>query len=279
MPQVARIAGLFIYPIKGCGGIALESARLTERGLQHDRRWMIVDPGGRFRTQRELPKLATIRLRPVGDEFGLRIGDAPEFRLAAGGGGDPVPVRVWRDPVQAAAVDPAIDRALTAWLGAPMRLVHFPDEVVRPCDPEFAPPGSHTGFADGFPLLVTSAGSLAELNDELRAVEAGPVPMDRFRPNVVLAEVPAGAEDRHAALELAEGSRLDFVKACDRCIVTTIDQASGIRTGDEPLTTLKRFRRNPRTGKPRFGQNAVPRLAAGATPRLTVGDLCILRDA
>lgn len=279
MAQVARIAGLFIYPVKGCAGIALSTARLTARGLAHDRRWMIVDPAGRFRSQRELPQLATIRPQLTGDGLRLTLGDGPELLVPLAEDGEPVEVRVWRDLVSARGVAPEIDGALSDWLGRPMRLVRFPEQSIRPCDPRYAPASSHTGFADGFPLLVTSEGSLAELNDELREAGAATVPMNRFRPNIVLAGIPAGAEDRHATIEFEHGLGLDLVKPCDRCVVTTIDQESGQRTGAEPLATLKRIRRNPATGGAWFGQNAVPRFGDDGSPRLTVGDSCTLCQA
>lgn len=279
MRQVARIAGLFIYPVKGCAGIPLATARLTARGLEHDRRWMIVDPGGRFRTQREMPQLATIRPELVGDTLRLTLGDGAPLLVPLAEEGQPVEVRVWRDQVSARSVAPEVDDALSAWLGRPMRLVRFPEQSVRPCDPAYAPTGSHTGFADGFPLLVTSEASLAVLNDALAEGGSPPVPMGRFRPNIVLADIPAGAEDRHAAIEFEDGLELDLVKRCDRCVVTTIDQASGERTGAEPLATLKRIRRNPDTRGAWFGQNAVPRFGLQQSPQLTVGDACTLREA
>lgn len=279
MRQVARIAGLFIYPVKGCAGIPLATARLTARGLEHDRRWMIVDPGGRFRTQREMPQLATIRPELAGDMLRLTLGDGTPLLVPLAEEGQPVEVRVWRDQVSARSVAPEVDDALSAWLGRPMRLVRFPEQSVRPCDPAYAPTGSHTGFADGFPLLVTSEASLAVLNDALAEDGSPPVPMGRFRPNIVLADIPAGAEDRHAAIEFAHGLGLDLVKRCDRCVVTTIDQASGERTGAEPLATLKRIRRNPDTRGAWFGQNAVPRFGPQQEPQLKVGDSCTLREA
>lgn len=279
MGQVARIAGLFIYPVKGCAGIPLATARLTARGLEHDRRWMIVDPGGRFRTQRELPQLATIRPQLAGDTLRLTLGDGAELQVPLAEDGEPVEVRVWRDQVSALGGAPEVDDALSAWLGRPMRLVRFPERSHRPCDPAYAPATSHTGFADAFPLLVTNEASLAALNDALAEGGSPPVPMGRFRPNIVLADIAAGAEDLHPAIEFEHELGLDLVKRCDRCVVTTVDQTRGERTGVEPLATLKRIRRNPATGGAWFGQNAVPRFGRQETPVLTVGDACTLREA
>ena len=279
MPQVGRIAGLFIYPVKGCGGIEVEATRLTARGFEHDRRWMIVDPSGRFRSQRELPQLATIRPRLEDGELRLALGTEAEVRLPVGDAGEPFMVQVWRDQVLARTVDPDIDRTLSEFTGKPVRLVRFPDQTRRPCDPAYAPADSHTGFADAFPLLVTSEASLAELNQALLAAGAATVSMNRFRPNIVLADVPAGAEDRHGFIELGAELGLALVKPCDRCVVTTVDQQYGRKTGNEPLATLKRIRRNPATGGAWFGQNAVPRFETAMEPTVRVGDACSLRAA
>lgn len=270
MPIAARVVGLFVYPVKGAAGIAVDGWPLTARGLEHDRRWMIVDAGGRYLSQRVLPRL--VRLRPELGGDGLHL-TADGERLAVvplADSGEPCEVEVWGDRVAALAPDPAADRVLSAWIGRAVRLVRFPEDARRACDPRFAPPGSHTGFADGFPLLVTSEASL----DELNAALAEPVPMDRFRPNLVIGRAPPGAEDRAGALALADGSRLLLVKPCARCVVTTVDQATGSTTGKEPLATLVRLRRNPRKAGAFFGQNAVPEPASGA--RLQVGAACRL---
>jgi uncharacterized protein len=278
MPVGARIAALSIYPVKGCAGIALAEATLAVRGLDQDRRWLVIDEAGRARTQRELPRLATVRPRMADGELRLSLGGEAELRVPVVDRGEPTTVEVWGGRVAALAVDPALDRALSDWLGARVRLVRFPESEIRPCDPAYAPAGSHTGFADGFPLLVTSEGSLAELNAALAEAGAEPVPMGRFRPNLVLAGAPAGAEDRCRTVELGGGISLALVKRCDRCVVTTIDQASGRKAGKEPLRTLARIRRNARTGGAWFGQNAVPLLDGRAAVPLRVGDPCTLRD-
>ena len=171
MPQVGRIAGLFIYPVKGCGGIELETARLTARGFEHDRRWMIVDPAAGSAAS------ASCRSwRPPAEAGGWRVTprarDRGGGRLPVGDAGEPFLVQVWRDQVLARTVDPDIDRTLSDFIGKPVRLVRFPDQTRRPCDPAYAPADSHTGFADGFPLLVTSEASLAELNEALLATGA-----------------------------------------------------------------------------------------------------------
>jgi uncharacterized protein len=278
MTSGARIAGLFVYPVKGCAGIELDDAQLTARGLAHDRRWTVVTPAGRFQSQRELPQLATLRPTLTDGKLRLALDDANQIAVPIADVGEPLRVTVWRDSVTALAVDPRVDRTLSEWLGKAVRLVRFPERAVRACEREYAPDGSHTAFADGFPLLVTTQASLADLNMVLEAAGAPPVPMSRFRPNIVLSGTPAGAEDHHRTLAIGEALTLTLVKRCDRCVVTTIDQGSGVRTGKEPLATLKQIRRNTRTGGAWFGQNAVPGLAGKATAKLRVGDFCMLRD-
>lgn len=272
----ARIAGLFVYPLKSGAGIALDAAELGACGLAHDRRWLVATPEGRFLTQRELPRLALLRPRLTGHGLQLALGEADQLDLPPAATGAPMTVRVWRDQVAARTHDAAADAALTRFLGRPVRLVGFDETQRRPCDPAYAPPDAHTAFADGFPLLVTSEGSLRALNEALLERGEVLVPMARFRPNLVLADVPAGAEDDCRSLDLGQGVRLDLVKPCDRCVITTIDQASGERRGPEPLATLRRLRRNPRTGGAWFGQNAVPRLDGAGVARLRVGDPCRL---
>lgn len=270
-----RVAGLFIYPVKGCGGIFLRQACLTARGLEHDRRWMIVTQTGRFLTQREVPRLASLRAELSCGDLVLHARGETLLTVPIADVGEPVQVTVWRDAVAALAPDAHADNVLSEWLGRQVRLVRFPDRAVRPCDPAYAASGSHTGFADGFPLLVTSEASLRGLNEALLEAGADPVPMDRFRPNLVLSGLPAGAEDACDELRLEGGITLRLVKPCDRCVVTTVDQETGVVVGREPLETLRRVRRNPRTGGAWFGQNAVPDTLP-PTPRLRLGGACTL---
>lgn len=272
-----RIAALAIYPVKSCRGIALQEAVLTPRGLRHDRRWMIVDPSGKFRSQRELPRLATLRTAIEGGRLRLGFGGEEVVLPLDDDSGEPMAVTVWRDSVAAVRPSAAIDARLSAWLGRPLHLVRFPERSRRPCDPAWAE-GAHTAFADGFPVLVAGDGSLAELNDTLRGQGAEPVPMTRFRPNIVLEGLPPRAEDRHRRLDLAGGVGLDLVKPCDRCSITTIDQDSGVQADPaQPIAALRAIRRNPRSGGFSFAQNAVPVLPAGEAV-LRVGDPCRLSD-
>jgi uncharacterized protein YcbX len=273
--RLGHIAALYIYPVKGCAAIALDAAPLGAMGIRHDRRWMIVDDAtGRFLSQRADPALATIRPRIGTDALELGLPDGTGLAVPLDDRGTTRTVEVWGDRVLAVEPDAGASAALGRWLGRQVALVRFPEAALRPCDPSVAPAGSHTAFADGFPLLVTTTASLDALNDAMRRRGAAPVPMSRFRPNVVIAGTSAGAEDRARRVVLADGLVLDLVKRCERCAVTTVDQATGAKTGKEPLATLAAVRADKATGAVWFGQNAVPRLAWSETAMLALGQVC-----
>lgn len=273
-----RIAALRLYPVKGCRAIPLDRAEIGPLGLLHDRRWMLVDAErNRFLSQRVLPSLATLHPRITANSLQLMLPDGTILELPLDDSGRARRVEVWGDQVAAVEPDLAASGAIGRWLGRDVALVRFPETAQRPCDPMHAPPGSRTGFADGFPVLVTSTASLDALNDALRSRGGKPVPMDRFRPNVVIEGVAAGAEDRAKSVELDSGLMLALVKRCERCLVTTVDQSTGARTGKEPLATLAVIRADNATGGVWFGQNAVPQLAADETAMVRTGAVCRLR--
>ncbi len=272
-----RIAALNVYPVKGCGVVAVEQATLGPLGLHEDRRWMIVEAAtGRFLTQRNLAVLATVRPRLQAGALMLELPNGPVLTLALADRGDQRRVVVWRDEVDAIEPDKAASDALSQWLGRPVALVRFPERAERPCDLDYAPAGSRVAFADGFPLLVTSTGSLDALNAKIVERGAEPVPMQRFRPNIVIEGVDSGAEDRSRSLVIEDGPRLDLVKRCTRCVVTTIDQTTGTKAGKEPIRTLAVLRADKASGGVWFGQNAVPRLAPGEAAQIQVGQACRL---
>lgn len=269
----AKVAGLFVYPAKGMRGIALDSATVLPRGIAQDRRWMVVTPEGRFLTQREVPALARIATSFRNDSLLLDL-DGELIELPVDDRGQSMRVVVWRDEVDAVRPDPAADRALSAFLGRVVVLVRFPDTTFRPCKPHIAPDAS-TGFADAFPMLVTTTASLDEVNATIIARGGQAVPMTRFRPNIVLEGVPARAEDAHRWLTLPDGGTIELVSECERCIVTTTDQESGERLGPEPIATLKRIRASAVTKAPTFGRNATLR---GPATSLALGDQLTLGD-
>lgn len=251
-PVTIVVSQLNVYPVKGLKGIAVDSAAATERGLEHDRRFMVVDPSGAFMTQREHPRMATVWTEIDGGELRLAAPDFDEVAVpVAPADGEPMEVEVWNTRCRALAPSPAADRWLTGYLGRPCRLVYMPDSTRRASNPAFAGPGRLVGFADGYAFLVVSEASLAELNGRL----ARPVPMDRFRANIVVTGTAAFAEDGWGEFT-AGGATLRMAKPCGRCQVTTTDQSTGEVTGPEPLATLATYRDSREFGA-RFGMNAV----------------------
>lgn len=246
-----RVTELWTYPVKSCRGTALEHAAVQARGLPWDRHWMVVDAAGRFLTQRELPAMATIEPAVMADALVLSAPGLPdlELPLAADTGG--AVVTVWRDTLQARTVSDAADRWLSRHLGVDCRLIRFADDVRRPVDPTYGAPGDETAFSDGFPVLLVGQGSLDELNRRL----ARPLPMRRFRPNLVVAGAPGHDEDDWRRIRIGSLT-LRVVKPCSRCAITTVDPERGARDGTEPLETLATYRR--RDGRVYFGQNLIP---------------------
>lgn len=262
---VARITGLNIYPVKSCRGIELERAQLLATGLAGDRRWLIVDPAGRFLTQRELPMMSLIQTQLRDSLLQLSAPGMPDLHTDAGQGGERRRVRVWDDECWGFDAGPAAARWLSRHLGRELRLVSFDVSAARACEPGWLGGiDANTMFADGYPLLLISEASLADLNARLPQ----PLPMNRFRPNIVLSGVAAYEEDRIRSLSAA-GMTLRIVKACTRCAITTTEQSRGECDGDEPLRTLKSYRWDAALRGVTFGQNAV--VAAGAGSWLEVG--------
>jgi uncharacterized protein YcbX len=259
--DVPRLSGLHLYPIKSAAGIARLEWEVDALGLRYDRRWMVVDRGGAMLTQRSHPRLGQIR--PSVGDGALRVeaDGMPPLELP----GDPGPaaslaVKIWDDTCLATWTGERAARWFSDVLETDCSLVHIPKANARSIDPDYAPPGHRVGFADGFPFLLISEASLADLNRRLDT----PLPMNRFRPNLVIDGVEPFGEDRLRAFGNG-GLRFAAVKPCDRCVVTTTDQQTGER-GVEPLRTLATYRRS--NGKVLFGQNVVH----SGTGGLRVGD-------
>lgn len=269
----ARIASLHVYPVKGCRGIAPASVTVATTGFVTegigDREWMVVDRAGRFVTQRELPRLALVETAANSEALTLSVPHvAPLVVPTDSALGSPRDVVVWRSEVRGIDMGDAAADWLSAWLGADVRLVRFDRSSVRPCNPEFAgDSGAHTLFSDGYPILVIGEASLADLNERLAARGQPALPMNRFRPNLVLQGLPPYAEDHLDTIAVGE-TVLKCVKPCVRCQVTTTDQDLA-RVGLEPLRTLGEYRLNERMGGVTFGMNAI--VLAGAESRLTIG--------
>jgi uncharacterized protein YcbX len=261
------VSALNIYPVKGLGGIALERSVCTERGLEHDRRWMVVDHDGVFMTQRGHPRMATIWTELEADALVLSAPDRDEVRVPKVPSQDnPITVQVWKSTCRAIAASPEADAWLTDYLDTQCRLVYMPESTHRTSNPQYAGNGKLVGFADGYAYLVVGEASLAALNERLGTRGHGPLPMNRFRPNIVLSGSAAFAEDGFADMRMGEAV-LRSAKPCGRCEVTTTDQATGERRGPEPLATLATFRDSHEFGV-MFGMNYVT-LAPGA---IAVGD-------
>jgi len=267
----ATIGGLTVYPVKGCRGVDVTHAQATATGLAcegvRDREWMVVDAGGRFVTQREAPQLALVRTVVDAGRLTLVV---PGFAaLAPAPAGSARAVAVWRSSVRGFYAGDACAQALSSYLGRDVRLVRFDDGLPRPCDPDYAgTSGATTLFADGYPVLVIGRASLDDLNARLAARGFPALPMNRFRPNVVLDGLEPYEED-HLDTLAAGDVTLKLVKPCTRCEVTTTDQETA-RRNLEPLRTLTLYRRDDRAGGVTFGMNAIVARGTGAT--LAVGD-------
>lgn len=255
MPAV--VSQLFVYPIKSCAGIALELAELSERGIKHDREWMVTDPSGHFLTQRELPKMSlvqsnleekngstTLSLSAQGmTPYSVPALDQLMLRSALS------EVQVWNDLVNGIDCGDEAAQWLSDFLGRPCRLVQMPPTTLRRVDRLSAQPGfNKVGFADQFPFLLTTEESLCELNKRLDE----PVPMSRFRPNIVVKGVDSPfAEDSWQTIKIGAVA-FNLPKGCARCTIITVDQQTGKR-GVEPLRELSKFRNF--NNQVIFGQN------------------------
>jgi uncharacterized protein len=249
---VITISSLLYYPIKACRGFEVEAAQVERMGLQHDRRMMVVTPDGRFLTQREFPRLALVTPKRTDGTLELSAPAYDSIQLGIQTTGAPVPVDVWKSKgIQ--AIDQGEEAAdwFSGWLGSPVRLVHLAQGTLRRVSREYAVhPDDHTGFADGYPILLVSEAGLQDLNSRL----ATPVPMNRFRPNIVVSGSEPFAEDTWNRIRVGD-VELALVKPCARCEVTTIDKET-LETSKEPLKTLGRYRKQKLGAI--FGQNVIP---------------------
>jgi uncharacterized protein YcbX len=275
-----RLTSIQIYPLKGGRAVDLAESVVEPWGLAGDRRWLVVDSDGRFVSQREEPALArVIAAFPAAGTDQATRGPRPASALTLSADGSPplavrvpsaadpaemVPVTVWKSEICAAAAGKEADEWLSDFLGRTVRLVYLDDPTRRQVDQDYGAPDDRVSFADGYPLLLTSTGSLGELGRWLTGDSHPPVPMNRFRPNVVVAGAPPWSEDSWRRIRIGSVT-FRVVKPCGRCQVTTIDQATAQR-GRQPLAMLGRRRRFGQQLV--FGQNMIP--DAGGSIR--VGD-------
>jgi uncharacterized protein YcbX len=271
------ISALTLYPIKSCAGISVREAMLTRAGLAvdavYDREWMVVDAQGRFLSQREFPRMALIEPRLLADELELRAPGMLRLRIALDLP-DPkeapmLEVQVWDDRLRAYDCDATTAAWFSKAIGTPCRLVRFHPDVKRACSMQWTDGvASEAMFADAYPLLLAGSASLADLNAKLDAAGRAQLPMNRFRPNIVVDGIDAFEED--FVDQFAFGDvRLKPVKPCARCPIPSVDQASG-EVGPDPLDILQSYRRKPQLDDAVcFGMNCI--VLQGEGERLYVG--------
>jgi hypothetical protein len=260
-----QLSELWIYPIKSLGGILLSRAQVTDRGLEHDRRWLLVDEKGTFLSQREHPILALFQPSLEGDTMIVRFQKATTFvqiPLSYPKQQELFKVTVWEDSIQAFEVDTTISAWFSQILGFSTRLVYMPDESHRKVEQGFEiSPNDITSFSDAYPFLIIGQSSLDDLNARLKS----PITMKRFRPNFVFTGGKPYEEDTWSVFRI--GNLLFYgVKPCGRCVMTTIDYEKGIVSGKEPLKTLATYR--IKGNNVIFGQNVI----GGNIGEVSVGD-------
>lgn len=256
-----------IYPIKSLKGISLNAGKIEQRGLQFDRRWMLIDEKNQFLTQREFPKMAMINVEIA--ENALHISNnAERIHIPFMPETDEFTrVQIWRSKCKAKIYANSINKWFSDVLQTNCRLALMSEETKRKVNYFYAVHADdYVSFADGYPFLLIGESSLADLNEKLE----NPVPMNRFRPNFVIKDSEAFAEDDWKKIKIGDAI-FHVVKPCARCVMTTIDQATGQKRGVEPLKTLASFRIPKRSIKKKilFGQNLI---AESAGEILHVGD-------
>lgn len=245
-----------IYPVKSLPGIRQTAARVLPKGLEWDRRMMLVDDSGTFLTQRTMPKLSQFTLELQSDQILLAPADRSREAITIALHGPEISTaitcRIWDDEVTALPADESISRWFSTVLDMPCRLVYFPEDNPRPVDPDYAPDQllHHVSLADGYPLLIVARESLDNLNTRLEQS----VTIERFRPNLIVRGMEAYGEDKLRRFRIGTGI-FAAVKRCARCNLITIDPTTGV-AGPEPLQTLSTYRRQG--NKVNFGMNIIP---------------------
>jgi uncharacterized protein YcbX len=246
-----HLSELNIYPIKSCRGISLAEAVVEERGLQFDRRWMLVDENNRFLTQREYPRMATIRASVDNGQLTVNNGRNSIEIDPAKTQSRKERVTVWNSEVEATVYESEVNEFFSDILGASVRLAHMTDEDRRAVNPRFDRGHDIVSFADGYPLMALGEATAGDLNRRLAENNnhdgAGEtpafqsLPMNRFRPNFVISGSEAYAEDDWLRIRVGEVA-FRSTKPCERCVITTVDQARGEFDGKDPLKTLATYR-------------------------------------
>lgn len=244
------LSEIWIYPIKSLAGIRLRRANVKQKGLVYDRRWMLVDEAGRFLTQREHPEMSQFQLTMNTQELTIlnRVSNQSiVIDLKAKTVGESLSAIVWDDEVEAIEVGCVYSQWFSDQLKIKCKLVYFPETHKRDVDPDYATKSEQVSLADGYPFLIIGQASLDDLNKRLKE----PIPMNRFRPNFVFIGGEPFEEDRWKNFIIGS-NRFIAVKPCSRCVLTTVDQRTGVK-GTEPLATLATYRKYG--SKINFGQN------------------------
>jgi uncharacterized protein YcbX len=281
MPYRLRIAQLFIHPIKSCAGIAVDQATLVDTGFDLDRQWMVVDAQGEFVSQRELPRMALVRTALRGSELVLRAPGMLALHLKLDTVEGALRVRVWDDALDAFDMGDLAAQWFSDFLRRPLRLARFDPDARRLASRQWTGPvEARTAFADGFPLLVASTASLAELNRRLAAAGRPAATIERLRPNLVL----DGLDEPHGedfldtlSIDGPDGQvQLKLVKPCGRCTIPDVDPQTG-EQGHAVSDALGAYRASPRIGGAlAWGQNAI--VVSGFDRRVRVGDVVQASD-
>ncbi len=243
---------IWIYPIKSLAGIRLQQAYVKQKGLEYDRRFMLVDEGGRFLTQREHPHMALFNVFIANDQLTIesKISKQSLAMELIPTRGEPLSVQIWDDEVEALEVNPVYSKWFSQELKINCKLIYFPEKNRRDVDPRYASANEQVSLADAYPCLIIGQSSLDDLNNRMEV----PLPMKRFRPNFVFTGGAPFEEDDWKTFKIGK-NRFSAVKLCARCVLTTVDPETGIK-GKEPLVTLATYRK--RENKILFGQNLLP---------------------
>ncbi len=245
-----KLSEIWIYPIKSLGGIPLLESKVMEKGLLHDRRWMLVDESGQFLTQRVYPQMALFKLSFENEGLKITFGNhTNHLSFTTPSTLDLMKVTIWDDSVLACEVSAAHSEWFSALLGMKCKLVFFPEGNSRPVDPTYKVNDEQVSLADAYPFLIIGQASLDNLNEKLEET----LPMNRFRPNLVFTGGEPHEEDTWRNFTVGS-NRFVGVKPCARCVLTTVNQDNAEK-GIEPLKTLSTYRKQG--SKVLFGQNLV----------------------
>ncbi|MBL4673186.1 MAG: MOSC domain-containing protein [Arenicella sp.] len=247
------ISELHIYPVKSARGISLETMQLNRKGPECDRRWMVIDHNNNFVTQRKTPKMCLINTQAIDGGLLISANDAGECALPTGGYAL-IESSVWGTDVKGQDCGDQAADWISSFLGKECRIIYMLEDYSRPVDSNFASQNEQVGFADGFPLLITSEASLDDFNSKLANSEPDfKIAMNRFRPNIVITGNAPWAEDQWQKIAIGN-IEFSLVKPCSRCIIPSIDPHTSNKQMRVNQTLLKYRRRD---GKTYFGQNAL----------------------